>query len=254
MLIGIDVCHAGPSSVVGFAASTNKEMSQYYSEYIVQRKGQEIVETRMKESLKKAIEVFAESHNRNYPTHYIIYRDGVGDAMRDQVIQKELTQFREAFAEVYNKVGATPKVTLVVVNKRITQRFFVKNERGELMNPPSGCIVDKGLVENSQATPGSAFDFFMMPSGANQGCVLPTHFHVPINESKLKKIELEQLTYALCHFYFNWAGPIKVPAPCQYAHKIAEFYMTIGAAKKGHGNRNNNCKGGVSEQQESFVK
>ena len=59
MLIGIDVCHAGPQSVVGFAASTNPEMSQYYSEYIVQRKGQEIVETRMKESLKQAIQVFA---------------------------------------------------------------------------------------------------------------------------------------------------------------------------------------------------
>jgi len=27
MLIGIDVCHAGPSSVVGFAASTNPAMS-----------------------------------------------------------------------------------------------------------------------------------------------------------------------------------------------------------------------------------
>ena len=39
MLIGIDVCHAGPSSVVGFAASTNKEMSQYYSDFILQRKG-----------------------------------------------------------------------------------------------------------------------------------------------------------------------------------------------------------------------
>jgi len=49
--------------------------------------------------------------------------------------------------------------------------------------------VDKGLVEHSD--PSGAFDFFMMPSGANQGCVLPTHFHVPVNESKLKKIELE---------------------------------------------------------------
>jgi len=35
MLIGIDVCHAGKSSVVGFAASTNETMSQYYSDYIV---------------------------------------------------------------------------------------------------------------------------------------------------------------------------------------------------------------------------
>ena len=86
MLIGIDVCHAGPSSVVGFAASTNKEMSQYYSEHIVQKKGQEIVEDKMKESLKKAIEVFATFHDRMLPTHYIIYRDGVGDAQQKQVI------------------------------------------------------------------------------------------------------------------------------------------------------------------------
>ena len=86
MLIGIDVCHAGPSSVVGFTASTNKEMSQYYSEHLVQRKGQEIVENKMKESLKKAIEAFATQHNRQLPTNFIIFRDGVGDAQRLQVI------------------------------------------------------------------------------------------------------------------------------------------------------------------------
>ena len=188
----------------------------------------------MKDSLKKAIEVFAQHHNRQYPSHFIIYRDGVGDAQRQQVISKEIQQFREAFAEMYNRVASAPKVTLVVVNKRITQRFFVDDGRGNLTNPPSGCIVDRGLVEHSDAS--GAFDFFMMPSGANQGCVLPTHFHVPLNESSLGKYELQQLTYALCHFYFNWAGAIKVPAPCQYAHKIADFYVTIGVTKKGfHG-------------------
>ena len=35
MLIGIDVCHAGPTSVVGFSASINAEMTQYYSQYLV---------------------------------------------------------------------------------------------------------------------------------------------------------------------------------------------------------------------------
>ena len=59
MLIGIDVCHSGPNSVVGFAASTNSEMSQYYSEYIIQKKGQEIVQAQMKEAIKHAIDVFA---------------------------------------------------------------------------------------------------------------------------------------------------------------------------------------------------
>jgi len=43
MLIGIDVCHSGPQSIVGFCASVNKQRSQYYSERILQRKGQEIV-------------------------------------------------------------------------------------------------------------------------------------------------------------------------------------------------------------------
>ena len=56
----------------------------------MQRKGQEIVESKMKESLKKAIEVFASQHNRQFPTNFIIYRDGVGDAQRRQVIEKEI--------------------------------------------------------------------------------------------------------------------------------------------------------------------
>ena len=56
----------------------------------VQQKGQEIVKTQMKESLKKAIEVFAKHHDRQLPTNIIIYRDGVGDAQRQQVISKEI--------------------------------------------------------------------------------------------------------------------------------------------------------------------
>ena len=59
---------------------------------------------------------------------------------------------------------------------------------------------------------------------------MPTHFFVPKNSSDLSKIDLEHLTYALCYYYFNCAGPIKVPAPCQYAHKIAEYFMNIGVA------------------------
>jgi len=31
MLIGIDVCHSGKQSVVGFCASTNSGMNKYYS-------------------------------------------------------------------------------------------------------------------------------------------------------------------------------------------------------------------------------
>ena len=93
MLIGIDVCHAGGNSIVGFAASVNKEMSQYYSDFIVQKKGQEVVTREIKDILKTAIQVFARNNRNCQPTDIFIYRDGVSAAERGQVIDRELAQF-----------------------------------------------------------------------------------------------------------------------------------------------------------------
>lgn len=179
---------------------------------------------------------FADNHKGEYPTDVIVYRDGVGDAQRNAVTEFELTQFQEAIDSIVaNKASTKPKLTVVFVNKRINQRFFMVDERGQPANPPSGCIIDRGLSQINgpdKELSDKEFDFFMTPASANQGCVLPTHFFVSRNDSNLTRIELESFTYALCHFYFNWAGPIKVPAPVQYAHKIAEFFTTIGVAKR----------------------
>jgi len=138
-------------------------------------------------------------------------------------------------------VADKPTICVVVVNKRITQRFFIEGPKG-LDNPPSGCIIDKTLVEQDGTEKNGVFDFYLTPANTTQGCVLPTHFYVALNNSKITKIDLEHLTFALCHFYFNWAGPIKVPAPCQYAHKIAEFYTRVGLVphdkqRKGQGKK-----------------
>ena len=83
MLIGIDVCHSGRNSVVGFAASTNQAMSQYYSDYLLVPKGTEIIDNKMKDLIRKAIACFEKSNNGKKPTNFIVYRDGVGDSMRE---------------------------------------------------------------------------------------------------------------------------------------------------------------------------
>ena len=90
MLIGIDVCHSGPESIVGFSASINSEMSQYYSDFLIQKKGQEIVQDNMRDSICEAITTFSKHHKGEFPTTFIIYRDGVGDAQRDQVLSAEI--------------------------------------------------------------------------------------------------------------------------------------------------------------------
>jgi aubergine-like protein len=47
-------------------------------------------------------------------------------------------------------------------------------------------------------------------------------------DSELPKAVIKKLTFDLCHYYFNWEGQIKVPAPCMYAHKIAELFKNLG--------------------------
>ena len=71
--------------------------------------------------------------------------------MRRQVLQNEVTQLREAINETYNKAKKKPFITVIIVNKRITQRFFVEDDQGRLMNPPSGALIDAHIVENEDA-------------------------------------------------------------------------------------------------------
>lgn len=91
MVIGIDVCHAGKKSVVGFCASVNKNCTLYYSDIIIQAKNQEIVKDDLDKCLTNAIRQFKNSNNSNMPTKIIIYRDGVGEGMRTEIIDKEIS-------------------------------------------------------------------------------------------------------------------------------------------------------------------
>lgn len=177
-----------------------------------------------------AIQSFSNENQGNLPTKIIIYRDGVGEGMRDQIIEKEISQFKEVLKPIYNTVTGIPPITLVVVNKRINQRMFVQGPGGRGMeNPQPGSIIDANLVENQKDN--ECFDFFLVPQQTTQGCVTPTHFYVSLNESKdLSKHALENVTYAFCYMYSNWSGSIKVPAPCQYAHKIAEYHYSFDTA------------------------
>lgn len=58
MLVGIDVCHSGSQSIVGFCATINKQLSQYYSERIAQNRNQEIVDDKLKNALKRALDSY----------------------------------------------------------------------------------------------------------------------------------------------------------------------------------------------------
>lgn len=67
MLVGIDVSHDGHnSSIVGFCATYNRDLSKYYSSIIKQKKNQEIVDKQLTEAFGKAIQCY-EEHNAKLP-------------------------------------------------------------------------------------------------------------------------------------------------------------------------------------------
>lgn len=155
------------------------------------------------------------------PEHIIIYRDGVGEQMRELVLNREIPSLTQIISEFYNKLSK-PKLSVCVVNKRINQRFTHESQ-GRLQNPPPGTVVDKTLVQKDADK--EQYDFYLIAQNATQGCVTPTHFFMAYDDSGLDKETFEQFTYNLCHAYQNWPGAIKVPAPCMYAHKMAEYAL-----------------------------
>ena len=79
MVIGIDVCHAGKKSVVGFCASTNQAQTRYYNDIIINPKNVELIKTELDRCIIAACNEFRNHHEGELPDKIIIYRDGVGE-------------------------------------------------------------------------------------------------------------------------------------------------------------------------------
>jgi hypothetical protein len=104
MLVGIDVCHKGKQSTIGFCATYDTNMCKYYAQASSQPvKGQEIISsTILSDYFQRAFASYRDFNNGAMPRHVFIYRDGVGDSMRKQVIDQELAQLDKIVALEYN--------------------------------------------------------------------------------------------------------------------------------------------------------
>lgn len=212
MVVGVDTYHDSSRrgrSVGGFIASTNQTLTKYYSQTMFQSTGQELADN-LKVCMASALRYYHEL-NQTLPDRIILYRDGVGDGQLAAVVEHEIPQIIESFAA--HGGSYRPRFAVIVVKKRISARIF-RADKG-LSNPPPGTVVDNTITKPEW------YDFFLVSQSVRQGTVTPTHFNVVHDTSGLKPDHMQKLTYKLCHLYYNWPGTVRVPAPCQYAHKLA---------------------------------
>jgi len=212
MVIGFDVYHDSMNkgqSIGGFIASTNDSLTRYYSRITKQRSHNEIC-SQLKICMTGALKKYREVNGHD-PDRIIVYRDGVGDGQIYDVKDHEVPQFKAAIQEFNPNIT---KFSMIIVKKRISTRLFA-HSRGGISNPMPGTVVD------SAVTRPEFYDFFLCSQTVRQGTVTPVNYNIIEDSSGLKPDHLQKLTYKLCHLYYNWPGTIKVPAPCQYAHKLA---------------------------------
>ncbi|XP_063696838.1 protein aubergine-like [Culicoides brevitarsis] len=214
MVVGFDVSHDTKSRNVSYGALVAtmdmRENCKYYSAVSSHTNGEELT-NHMTLNMLKAIREYQSEHG-TFPAKIIIYRDGVGDGQLHYVADVELQAMRKALEEAYAKAQSELRMAYVIVNKRINTRLF---KRGQ--NPMPGTVVDDVI------TCPERYDFFLVSQTVRQGTVSPTLYNVIHDSLLLPPDKMQILTYKLCHLYFNWNGTIRVPAVCQYAHKLAQL-------------------------------
>lgn len=190
-------------------ATLDRGMTRYFSAVTPHRDNEEL-SNEFSLNMVKALRKYSEMNNGSLPARIVIYRDGVGDGQIPHVLNHEVNHLNEALARLYGRPEAV-KMTFVIVTKRINTRLFY-NRRD---NPPPGTIVDDVITNPWR------YDFFIVSQCVRQGSVSPTAYNVIQDNAGLDVSALQRLTFQLTHMYFNWSGTVRVPAPCQYAHKLA---------------------------------
>ncbi|KAF5284570.1 hypothetical protein FQR65_LT02396 [Abscondita terminalis] len=210
MICGIDIYHnfGKNQSVCAFISSLNEDITRWFSTVVFQDKE---LGDQYKTAFIKALEKYREI-NGVFPSNVVIFRDGVGDGQLKSCKEYEVAQFESCLRD-YSIDNV--KLTVVVVQKRINTRIFLKKSTDNFENPMPGCVLDHTITRRNW------YDFFLVAQNVRQGTVTPTHYIVVHDTGKLRPDHVQKLAYKLCHLYYNWPGTIRVPAPCQYAHKLA---------------------------------
>ncbi|ODM95772.1 Protein aubergine, partial [Orchesella cincta] len=118
MVLGYDVHHAGPGgggmSIGAMTATFNETLGRCYS----------TVATAAGAMFEKCLNAYFNKNNK-LPERIMMYRDGVGEGQLNAVFNQELEGFQNRIKATYQHQGVKPpKLTYIVVNKRISTRFF----------------------------------------------------------------------------------------------------------------------------------
>ncbi|CAL8081471.1 unnamed protein product [Orchesella dallaii] len=221
MILGFDVYHCSErknQSAGALVSTTDQALTKYYSTVTFHQDKSELAKN-LTGGVRESLEAFRIENDGALPDRIFLYRDGVGEGQINYVLDIEIPQIRLAIETLYKtSCQEKARLSVIIVTKKINSRVLLERGRQLYDNVPPGTVVD-----NTFTLP-ERYDFFLVSQSVNQGTVSPTNYNVVCDDSGFRPEQMQKLSFKLCHNYYNWCGTVAVPAPCQYAHKLA--YLT----------------------------
>ncbi|KAF1760646.1 hypothetical protein GCK72_008895 [Caenorhabditis remanei] len=225
MIVGYDLYHDSTlkGKTVGACVSTTTgDYTKFYSQTRPHENPTQLGNN-LTHFVRKALKKYYDENNNTLPSRLILYRDGAGDGQIPYIKNTEVKLVRDACdmvteraAKLSGKVHKSIKLAFIIVTKRVNMRILKQGATGtSAINPDPGTVVDTVVTRPER------MDFYLVPQFVNQGTVTPVSYNIIFDDTELGPDKHQQLAFKLCHLYYNWQGTVRVPAPCQYAHKLA---------------------------------
>ncbi|KAI0361956.1 Piwi-domain-containing protein [Trametes cingulata] len=248
MVVGADVGHPGPGvttrpSVTGLVASVDPMISKMTSFVNVQRPRQEIIAD-LEEMMRNALRDYYQYHRRLQvaenlrqqrpkpedelpppppPKNIVFYRDGVSEGEFAQVAAMEIPMIKRAFATANIPPEHRPRLLFIVVGKRYVLLLFSSPQESDKSgNCPAGLLVDQHITNPNYP------DFYLQSHAGILGTSRPSHYVILENETGLNPMQVQTLTFHLCHSYASATRSVSIPAPRACARM--EFHCANGQA------------------------
>ncbi len=161
------------NSILSFCCNSNKEFSQFYSNYLVHPKN-ETAKTHMPEIIINCVSEFMRS-NKNPPSDLILIKNGSTKYDNKLLVQTEVSEIKETLKALHSHPA---KLTYILLDKDTNQKFFAAQGQG-IANPQSGMLVDCEAV-------GKGFEFYLVAQQCNRGTVRPTFYKIIYSDSSLE--------------------------------------------------------------------
>ena len=212
MIIGIDTTMTKEGKKYVLSASFNRFFNKFYTDYKIERNN----ENALNDLIKSALNYFSDANNGFLPKSVIIYRQGGNERQTEKIMKFELPKIIKSFEEY--KENYKPKLSIFGVNKKTDLKFFERAGREGYRNIPTGTVIDKDVISPD------LFEFYLQCPEVDRGTGSPVHFLCLYNNNEELTInDFEEITYRQSYYYWNWSGPIRIPAALKYAEVANNF-------------------------------